>query len=71
MNALVSSCLDNTLKVMLDELKDECLVYIKLTNQLKSENLSDDQIEELLGELTASLAHLNIQSNNIKEEIEH
>lgn len=55
---------------MLDELKDECLTYIKLTNQIELNNLSEEQIEELLGELTVSVTHLNTQSNNIKEEIE-
>ncbi len=66
----VSTKIENTLKVMLNELKDECLTYIKLTNQLELDNLSEEQIEELLGELTASVTHLNTQSDNIKEEIE-
>ncbi|ODS33032.1 MAG: hypothetical protein SCARUB_01851 [Candidatus Scalindua rubra] len=55
---------------MLNELKDECLTCIKLINQLELDNLSEEQVDELLGELTASVTHLNTQSNNIKEEIE-
>ena len=66
----VSNKIQSTLKVMLDELKDECLNYLKLTKQLELDNLHEEQIEELLGELTASVTHLNTQSNNIKEEIE-
>ncbi len=66
----VPTKIENTLKVMLNELKDECLTYIKLTNRLELDNLSEEQIEELLGELTASVTHLNTQSDNIKEEIE-
>jgi hypothetical protein len=41
-----------------------------LINQLELDNLSEEQVDELLGELTASVTHLNTQSNNIKEEIE-
>ncbi len=66
----VATKIGNTLKVMLNELKEECLNYIKLSNQLELDNLSEEQIEELLGELTASVTHLNTQSDNIKEEIE-
>jgi hypothetical protein len=55
---------------MLNELKDECLACIKLINQLELNNLPEEQVDELPGELTASVTHLNIQSNNIKEEIE-
>ncbi len=70
MAAPVSNKIESTLKVMLNELKDECLACIKLINQLELDNLSEEQIDELSGELTASVTHLNIQSNNIKEEIE-
>jgi len=66
----VATKIENTLKVMLNELKDECLTCIKLINQLELDNLSEEQLEELLGELTASVTHLNTQSDNIKEEIE-
>ncbi|HDH04964.1 MAG TPA: hypothetical protein ENH01_04525 [Nitrospirae bacterium] len=70
MATAVATKIENTLKVMLNELKEECLTCIKLTNQLELDNLSEEQIEELLGELTASVTHLNTQSDNIKEEIE-
>jgi hypothetical protein len=70
MATLVVAKIENTLKVMLNELKDECLICIKLINQLELDNLSEEQIEELLGELTASVTHLHTQSDNIKEEIE-
>ena len=66
----VSNKIESTLKVMLNELKDECLTCIKLINQLELDNLSEEQIDELSGELTASVTHLNTQSHNIKEEIE-
>ncbi|MGR3293081.1 MAG: hypothetical protein ACUZ9M_03575 [Candidatus Scalindua sp.] len=62
--------IESTLKVMLNELKDECLTCIKLINQLELDNLSEEQIDELSGKLTASVTHLNTQSNNIKEQIE-
>lgn len=70
MSTIVTKKIDETLKVMLNELKDECMMYIKLINQLEFENLTEEQIEEILGELTASVTHLHTHSKVIKEEIE-
>ncbi|MFQ5714815.1 MAG: hypothetical protein ACE5GU_12365 [Candidatus Scalinduaceae bacterium] len=44
------------------------MACIKLINQLELDNLSEEQVDELLGELTASVTHLNTQSKNIKED---
>lgn len=54
----------------MSELRDECLSTIKLIHQLELEHLADEQIEELLGELTASVTHLNVHSGLVKEELE-
>ena len=69
MATAVSTKIENTLKVMLNELKEECLTCIKLTNQLELDNLSEEQIEELLGELTASVTHLTPKLIIIKEKL--
>lgn len=57
-------------KVLFDDLKDECVKFIKLMNQLDVENITEDQEEEILGEMFASLTHLNVHSGLLKEQIE-
>ena len=70
MATIIKNKIDETLKAMIKELKDECLKCVKLVNQLELENLTEEQIDEILGELTASVTHLNTQSQSVKEEIE-
>ncbi|MBE0427555.1 MAG: hypothetical protein IBX72_13045 [Nitrospirae bacterium] len=67
---VVSSKMSATLATLLNELKEECLSTVKLINQLELETLSDDQIEEVLGELIASVTHLKVHSGMVKEELE-
>ena len=59
-----------TLKTLTVELRDECLRSTKLIDQLESEDLSEDQREDILGELTVSVTHLMTQAKIVKEEIE-
>lgn len=66
----VINAMDETTKVMLKELKEECLRYIQLTDQIELNGLTEDQLASILGELTASVTHLNIHSETIKQEIE-
>lgn len=68
--SVVSSKMSSTLAVLLNELKEECLSTVKLINQLELETLSDDQIEEVLGELIVSSTHLKVHSEIVKEELE-
>ena len=70
MATTVKSKIDKTLRTMIKELKDECLKCVKLANQLELENLTEDQIDEIFGELTVSVTHLYTQSQSVKEEIE-
>ena len=62
--------LSKTLSVLLDELEDECLKVIKLTAVLKIENLTDEQMEDMLGELSASVTHLKVHSEQLEQVIE-
>jgi hypothetical protein len=55
---------------LLDELEQECLVAVKFIEALKIDNLSDDQKEELLGELSASITHLRMQTDYLEKEFE-
>ena len=68
--SVIISKIDVTLKALLNELRDECLSTIKLINQLELEHLTEEQIEDILGELIASVTHLHVHSAIIKEEME-
>ena len=68
--SVIISKIDVTLKALLNELRDECLSNIKLINQLELEHLTEEQIEDILGELIASVTHLHVHSAIIKEEME-
>lgn len=59
-----------TLATLLTELKDECLTTMKLIHQLEIEHLTEEQREEVLGELTVSVTHLHTHSEIIKEELD-
>lgn len=62
--------LSETLSALVDELGEECLKVIKLSGILKIENLPDEQIEDLLGELSASVTHLRIHSQQLEQALE-
>jgi hypothetical protein len=61
--------INETLEGLLHELKEECENYIKLMNQLDLENLTKEQIEEVLGEIMASVVSLEVHSEHAKEEL--
>ena len=62
--------LDKTLKSLITELEEECLHVVSLIEVLKIKNLTEDQREDILGELSASLSHLKIHSNEVEEVID-
>jgi hypothetical protein len=68
--SVVSNKISSTLVTLLNELEAECLSNIRLIHQLELENLTDEQIDEILGELTASITHLYVHSAMIKEELD-
>ena len=65
------SVINETLYGLLHELQEECENYIKLMNQFDLENLTKEQIEEILGEMMASIVSLEVHSRHIKEEIDN
>jgi hypothetical protein len=67
--SILSNKISPTLTTLLNELREECLSTIKLIHQLELEHLTDEQIEDVLGELTASLTHLQTHSVVVKEEL--
>ncbi len=68
--SILSNKISPTVTTLLSELREECLSTIKLIYQLELEHLTDDQIEDVLGELTASLTHLQTHSSMVKEELD-
>lgn len=62
--------LNKTLSVLLDELGEECLKVIKLTEVLRIETLTDEQMEDMLSELSASVTHLKVHSEQVEKIIE-
>lgn len=64
------SRLSKTLAVLLDELQEECFKVIKLTEGLKLEDLTDERMENMLGELSASVTHLKVHSEQVEQVIE-
>ncbi len=61
---------DKTLKSLTYELEEECLHVISLIEALKVKNLTEDQREYILGELSASLSHLRVHSTEVEQEID-
>jgi len=62
--------LSKTLLVLLSELEEECLKMIKLSAMLKMHTLTDEQAEDLIGELSASVTHLKVHSEQLEHVLE-
>lgn len=55
---------------ILDELEQECLTAVKYIEALKVDRLSRNQKEDILGELSASITHLRIQTEKLDRDFE-
>lgn len=56
--------------VLFAELEQECLNTVKYIEALKVERLSRGQKEDLLGELSAAITHLRIQTEQFDKHFE-
>lgn len=61
---------NSTLSTLLDELGEECEKVLFLLTQLKLSNLTDDQKGDILAELTGSVSHLHVHTEDLPELIE-
>jgi hypothetical protein len=61
---------NSTLSTLLDELGEECEKVLFLLTQLKLANLTDDQKGDILAELTGSVSHLHVHTEDLPELIE-
>ena len=57
-------------ETLLNELKEECLVIVSLLNQLNTPGITESQENEILGELSARLVHLEIHARETREQID-
>ncbi len=63
--------IDKTLKSLIAELEEECLHVVSRIEALKIKDLTEVQRDDLLGELSASLSHLKIHSNEVEQSIDN
>ncbi len=56
--------------VLYDELEQECLNAVKYIEALKAARLSSNQKEDILGELSASITHLRIQTELLDKQFD-
>jgi hypothetical protein len=57
-------------RVLYDELEQECLTAVKYIEALKLDGLSISQREDLIGELSASITHLKIQTEALEQGLD-
>ncbi len=57
--------------LLFEELEQECFTAIRYIEVLKVRELSENQKEDILGELSASITHLRIQTEQIDKTFEN
>lgn len=61
---------NSTLSTLLSELGEECKKVVFLLSQLKLANLTDDQKGDILAELTGSISHLHVHTEDLPDLIQ-
>jgi hypothetical protein len=61
---------NSTLSTLLSELGEECEKVVFLLSQLKLANLTDDQKGDILADLTGSIAHLHVHTEDLPDLIQ-
>jgi len=56
--------------VLFEELEQECLTSVRYIEVLKVRELSESQKEDILGELSASITHIRIQTKQLDKIFE-
>ena len=59
-----------SMSVFFEELEQECMTAVRYIEALKVKELSGDQKEDILGELSASITHLRIQTQALDKRLE-
>jgi CII-binding regulator of phage lambda lysogenization HflD len=58
------------MRVLFDELEQECLNTVRYIEALKVVRLSKNQKEDILGELSAAITHLRIQTEQFDKHFD-
>jgi hypothetical protein len=66
----MNGILPENMPVLFEELEQECLTAIRYIEALKVRELSENQREDILGELSASITHLRIQTERLDRQFE-
>ncbi len=66
-----TNILPENMTVLFDELQQECFITVKYIEALKVKELSKAQKDDILGELSASITHLKIQTEALDRELEN
>ncbi len=61
--------IDDQYLVLFDELEEECNNYIRLLKEFKDKNLAQDEYDEKLGEISASMIHLSAHAGNLNDQV--
>lgn len=61
--------INETLRVLLKELGDECSRTLKLLSQVEIEDLTHEQLAGILTELAVSVVHLHTHTDGLQELI--
>ena len=62
---------NSILSILLDELGAECENILSLLSQLKLSKLTDDQKGDILAELTGSICHIHVHTEDLPELVEN
>lgn len=54
-------------EILLEELGEECRTILKLLAQLERPGLQEEQVEDVLGELSAAILHLHEHTRGLDE----
>lgn len=65
-----NTILPENMGVLFDELEEQCLRAIRYIEALKVKELTEDQKEDILGELSASITHLRIQTDTLDRKLD-
>ena len=65
-----TSYLSSRVEVLLSELEEECQQTLKLLAQLETPGLGDEQVEGILGELSAAVVHLHEHTRGLDRTID-
>jgi len=58
------------METLLSELKEECLHILRLLNQLETPGISEAQEDDILGELSARLVHLETHARETQHHLD-